>query len=479
LLHALRYPFELLANRRLLTGSVLASAGLAGSLLALAGCGTNYRPVVTSINPVGPAGQPTRYVTAVSSNGPNSNGLFNLIDFSGDTIVNTTTIGINPQYVILGASGSQAYVINGDGTLNEFPAAANLIGSQINSTTLPANSGPISLFPQGSYDYVAEAGLNQIGLLSGSSTPAFQENLPTGTAGGANGANTATVYTVGIAGATRIYTLVKSLLAGVNGFVAAIETSTNTISTTLPVGVNPVYGVMTSDGRRAFILNQGSNNVTVVNAQTNLLDSFQTVAGGPASSTIPVGTAPVWADFAPTLNEMLVVNNGNPATNTPGSVSIISIPLCTSNVVSNPNCSTSNPIDAVGFGSVLATVPVGINPVQVTVLADGSQAYVANEGILPSASNPAGTPGSISVINLTTNQVTATIQAGNSTNELDSIVHGHPFYIASILSTPTGKVYVVSPDSTDITILRTDTDQVLTHLTLQGNGVSVRVSANQ
>jgi hypothetical protein len=230
---------------------------------------------------------------------------------------------------------------------------------------------------------------------------------------------------------------------------------------------------MEADSRRAYILNKGSNSVTVINSQANTLDSFQTVANGPASNTIQVGTAPVWADFIPTLNEMVVLNQGNGTT--PGTLSIISIPLCTTTAVANPNCDTSNPIDAVGFGSVVATIPVGINPTQVTVLADGSQAFVANQGTL---GNPS-VPGSISVINLTSNTVTATIPAGASANETDAIVHGHPTYISSVAGLPTGKVYVTAPDSTDVTIIRTDTDAVLTHLTLQGNGSWVRVTQNQ
>jgi DNA-binding beta-propeller fold protein YncE len=443
------------------------------ALAAVTGCGSNYRPVVTSINPVGPAGQPTRYAIAIATNGANSAGIVNFIDFSGDTIVNTTAIGINPQYLILGSGGTEAYVINGDGTLTTLAITTSLLSSQLQATTLPPGANPSSLFPQGSYEYVTEAGLNEIGILTGAGDPSFYENLPTGSAGGANSATTTSVFTVGLASAPRLYGIQASTLPNTNGFVAAIETSTNTISATIPVGVNPVYGVMEADSRRAYILNKGSNSVTVINSQANTLDSFQTVANGPASNTIQVGTAPVWADFIPTLNEMVVLNQGNGTT--PGTLSIISIPLCTTTAVANPNCDTSNPIDAVGFGSVVATIPVGINPTQVTVLADGSQAFVANQGML---GNPS-VPGSISVINLTSNTVTATIPAGASANETDAIVHGHPTYISSVAGLPTGKVYVTAPDSTDVTIIRTDTDAVLTHLTLQGNGSWVRVTQNQ
>jgi YVTN family beta-propeller protein len=83
----------------------------------------------------------------------------------------------------------------------------------------------------------------------------------------------------------------------------------------------------------------------------------------------------------------------------------------------------------------------------------------------------------VSVINLTTNTVVATIAAANSTDALDSFVHGHPNFIAVTAGTPTGKVYVTSPDSNDLSIIRTDTDAIETHISLQGTGVMVRVNA--
>ena len=42
---------------------------------SLIGCGNTYRPVVTAINPVGPASQPTKYAVAISSTGATTPGL--------------------------------------------------------------------------------------------------------------------------------------------------------------------------------------------------------------------------------------------------------------------------------------------------------------------------------------------------------------------------------------------------------------------
>ena len=446
---------------------------LALAALALSGCGNNYRPVVSAINPVGPAGQPSKFALAISSTGANSPGLITTVDYSGDTIVNTTTIGVNPYYLVLNPSGGEAYTLNGNGTINSFPIETTLLTSDIQSTTSPVSPtlSP-SLSSQGTFLYVAQTGLNSVAEYNGT-PPAIQQQLPTGPG---------TVYTVTSSAAPRVYAIAQGASATAPGNVSAIETTTNTISTTIPVGIAPVYGVMTADARRAFILNKGSNTVSVINAQTNAPDTFTNTTTNVVGNTIPVGTAPVWADFAPTYNELLTANAGTGTT--PGSVTIISIPLCSATTVtSNPACDVANPVDAVGFGTVVANIPVGINPVMIAVLQDGTQAFVANAGVVGQAATGttpavADVPGSVSVINLATNTVIATIPAvTNDTNALDSVIHGHPNFISVTTGNPYGKGYVTATGSNDLTILRSDLDSVQTHLSLQGQGMQVRVTA--
>jgi DNA-binding beta-propeller fold protein YncE len=422
-------------------------------LLAAAGCGNTYRPVVAAINPVGPAGQPQKYAVAISSPSPTSNGLVTIVDFSGDTVLVTATLGVNPYYFILNASGTTGYTLNSDKTINSFDVSSSLISSQVLETTLLPGSNPVSLFPTTSASYIADPGLSQIDQLAGT-PPALKQPLPVAVN---------PVYTVGVNGAARVYAISQGSGSG-NGQVAAIETGGNTISTTLPVGRGPVYGVMTSDTRRAFILNQTDGTVTVINAQQNALDTPVT--------TIPVGVRPVWADLVPTKNELVVANEGTGTSN--GSLSIVSIPLCSATALpTNPLCDATNPIDGTSFGTVLTTVPVGINPIMVAALADGTRAYVANAGVasLPCAANGVAVPGvsttcTISVVNLSTQTVTATIP-----------IAGHPAYIAATTATPTGKVYVVCNDSQVMTVIETDTDTVDTTIPLQGYGVSVRMTA--
>ena len=294
------------------------------AIVALAGCGASYRPVVSAISPVGPAAQPQKYAVVISSN-LNSNGLVTLVDFAGDTIVDTTLLGFNPYYFALDTSSSTGYTLNCDGTLNSFAVSAGLIQSQVLQTTLlpnipgvlppnlPCPTAPTnSIYTQGGSIYVTELGRNALAQLQGQPA-AIKQEIPTG-------ANT--IYTVGTTNSPRAYAIVQGATTASPGHVAAIETTTQTVSATLPVGNNPIYGVMTADSRRAFVLNEGSNSVTVINSQTNALDTFH--SGTTVTSTIPVGVAPVWADFVPTLAEMVVANQGNGTS--PGTLTIIQHP---------------------------------------------------------------------------------------------------------------------------------------------------------
>ena len=500
----------------------------------IAGCGNTYRPVESAIGVVGPAAQPTKYAIAVSSPSATSNGLLTMVDFSGDTVMVTASLGVDPYYLALNASGTTGYTLNSDTTVNTFNISTSLISSQVLQSTLLAGATPVSLYATSNSTYIPDPGVNAIDQLLGT-PPALKQELPVAT-------GYAPVYVVGQSGASRIYGVSQSTSGGA-GQVEAIEnasssTTSPTVSTTLPVGVRPVYGVMTIDDRRAFILNQTDGTVTVINAQTNALDQFgpsitgfsiagnvvtftaqntllagtsvtiaglstgtylngQTLTVLPAglsstqfeaafthanvastadagtaaitNSTIPVGVRPVWADLASGLNELVVANEGTGTSN--GSVTLVNIPLCTESALPiNPNCDATNPIDATTFGQIVATIPVGVNPIMVSVLSDYTRAYVANAGdpSLPCGTGAAGsgtTPCSVSVVNLTTKTATATIP-----------INGHPAWIATAASTPTGKVYVVCKDSQVMTVIETDTDTFYTTIPLQGYGVSVRMT---
>lgn len=469
-------------------------------MASIAGCGNNYRPVITAISPVGPAAQPQKFAVAISNTGPASNptaGLLTFVDFSGDTILITANIGVNPYYLILNGgtastsstpAATTGFTLNGDRTLSSFSISTSLLTSQVLQTTLPPNACPLSILPQGTSTYVTNSTTNPgpCAVSTGGPNAIFQfvssplnlqQDLTVDPA-------FSPIYTVGAPSAPRVYAISQSVSGG-PGQVSTIETASNTVDPNpIQVGRGPVYGIMTGDAssasKRAFILNQTDGTVTVVNAQTNALDIVPTGATNP----IVVGTNPLWADAAPVRNEIVVANAGDGVT--AGSLSIISVPLCSATAQpNNPNCDVNNPVDAAGFGTVIANVPVGINPVMVGVLQDttNSRAYVVNKGNpnLPCAAPTTALPlgnCTVSVVNLATNTVMATIPIPQSTLVGSTPnINGHPNYIAVTSGTPTGKVYVTSPESNFMTVIRTDIDTVDTTIPLQGNGVSVRVTA--
>jgi hypothetical protein len=452
---------------------VWGSAAVLGLLTV--GCGNQYRPVVAAINPVGPASQPTKYAVAISNPSSSGPGLLTMVDFAGDTVLTTPNILANPNYLALGTSGGQGYVIDSAGSFNEFPTGnpAGLISSLINQSTLSAGASPISitaltLLGSGASVFVPEPGLSQVAALT--STGSLTQNI-------AVPANP--VYVVGADSARRAYVI--SAGDGVTpGSVSSIEAGNLAVSSTIPVGVNPDYGVMTADGTRAFILNKGSGTVNVINVINNGPDLAMPVIPAPPPPPAPpatLGLNPVWADLSPLTSELVVLNQGDGVH--PGTLSIISIPLCSlASPAGNPNCDPNNPVDAEGFGTVVATATVGVNPVMVSVLQDGTKAYVANAG-----NAAAGVEGSVSVVNLASGQVSATIQgvsaaaATTDTNTSPTMVYGHPNTIAATTGTPTGKVYVTSGDNKFMTVIETDTDTVETHVNLQGTGVKVIVTS--
>ncbi len=469
-------PMRLSTTRSMIVSS---SVALAVAILA-AGCGSTYRPVVTPITPSGPAPQPSSFAAVVSDPSPTAPGIATIIDYSGDAVMAESPIGPGPVSFTVDATGSTGYTVNSDGTLTNFQISSQLQARNLQYSTLLAGTQAVNLFSPSSGLWLADLNGNVVDVLSGY-PESFKLALPVattpvmiagpGTVGERNYAISqdfdGPASTSDPTGGVKCN--ISPTTAPVNGEADAIETSTDTLSARIPPGPStgpllgqcPVYAVTSADTKRTFVLNRGSDTVTVINSQNNTLDActpfvdqtgqlvtchptlpLSTTAVTASGITPPNGTAgmgsiagPVYAEYNPATSELVVANYDG------GTISVIDVSL---DEYGN---------DSPTFGTTF-TIPVGRYPASVTVLADGSRAYTANQA-----------DQTVTIANLASHTVEKTLA-----------VTGHPRTVVSTENSLYGKVYVASPDSPYLTIIRTDQDIVDTTVLVEGNIVDVRVS---
>src|SRR5262249_38715862 len=153
-----------------------------------------------------------------------------------------------------------------------------------------------------------------------------------------------------------------------SGTVSVIDTATNTVVATVPVGIEPTGVAITPDGTHAYVANSGT-------AQTVFTVSVIDTATNTVVATVPVGLGPRGVAITPHGTHAYVTYFSSVA------VSVI----------------------ATATNTVVATVPVGNGPLGVAITPDGTHAYVTNgTGIFPS----------VSVIDTATNTVVATVPVG-------------------------------------------------------------------
>ncbi len=449
----------------------LARVGVAlGAAALIAGCGNNYRPVVTPVNGSGPPAQPQAYAVAVSAPSPNTAGQVTIIDYSGDSILVQAPIGIGPSTFTLDNGGFNGYSLDSNGTITTFPISTSLQQKQELFTALPPTALPQNMFVPQSGLYISDLTGNQVDIYSGS-PESFKLSIPLApspvfVAGQGSGSG-ARVYAVSqnFADSTGLTCNLTPRTAPASGIATPIEASNDTADPTIQLGKCPVYGVESSDLRRMFIMNRGDDTISVINTQRGALDDdcpppagcvnqngqkyfshptlpLSTSAVTATTITPPNGTAgmtavagPIYAEYSP-LNNLLVVADFDG-----GTISVIDVSL---DVYGN---------DSSTFGTTY-TIPVGNNPASVTVLSDGTRAYTANQ-----------TDGTVTIANLSSYSVEKTLA-----------VVGHPRTVVSTANSLYGKVYTAAPDSPYITILETETDLVDTTVLLQGNTVDVRTT---
>ncbi|MES2332153.1 MAG: LamG-like jellyroll fold domain-containing protein [Bacteroidota bacterium] len=242
-----------------------------------------------------------------------------------------------------------------------------------------------------------------------------------------------------------------------DGYVSVVNTSTNAIVTTIPVGTGP-YGVTVSpDGSHVYVANLSSQNISVINTANNTVAATITVGFGPKTTAISADGSRLYV----TNNTASNVSVINTATNTViGTIPIGGVANGPTGICISPDASkiyiTNQYVNTVtvintATNAIITHIPVGTNPQGIAISADGSRVYAVNYGT-----------NNVSVINTASNAVIATVAVGTN-----------PAWAAV---TPDGtKVYVSNNSSGNISVINTATNAVSATVALGGapRGVTV------
>lgn len=295
------------------------------------------------------------------------------------------------------ASGMPGYRIY---TANEDEATVSVIDSATMQVvqTVPVGQGPhnVQVSPDGQYVFVVESNSNTLSAINTTT------NIVTNTFAVGQGA----AHVVISPDFSKAYVTVAEMIedAGMDmsgnqtsGNVYVIDLQSGNLAAKIPVGRMP-HGLRLSDDGVLFVADMDSNQVSVINAQSNQ-----------AVKAINVGNKPVQVAITPDNKYVFVTLNDD------GKVAVIDKATLT----------------------VINTIPVGKNPIQLYSTPDSKFVYVANTG-----------SADISVIDTATMSVTKTIPAGEK-------AHG-------VAVSKDGKIVAVTNTaSNDVTVIDTSTNEVI------------------
>jgi len=211
------------------------------------GCGDTFRPIIIPNPPTFPNPAAAHTVLSINDNGTVVPGTAMVIDVSGDSDVSVANVGLAPVHAVQ-QSASQVLVVNHSvtGAQQDSITKLDFSGTVIGATStisLPANSAP-----------------NFVATTEGS----------------------------------QAYVLLHDLTE-----VEVVNTNTNSLAATIPVGNNPVAMAETPDTQKLYVANQDDSTISGFNTKDR---SSRTVSG--------TFHAPLWV-IARSDSQRLYVLNGN------------------------------------------------------------------------------------------------------------------------------------------------------------------------
>ena len=384
---------------------VRAAAVLALMMVCIS-CGETYRPVATPIAPNPPNPGFSHVALVITGNGSSHPGASTSIDVSGDTAVSRSTLGLVPVHAALVLNGTRVYAANsGDDTVASFsPTSA----APVTTISLPTGSTPSFVATtETATVYVANTGNNTVSAIATTNNviePPLS-GIPVG------------VHPVALAETPNQQVLYAANrgTGGSGGSVTSINPVDRSVNPTIAnaTWVSPVSVVARSDSNRAYVLDQGSGLVSVIDTATNSV-----------VNSVSVGIGANFMVYEPTRNRLYV---------------------------SNPANNTVTYLDASSDALSAVVVPVP-NPIAVAALPDGSRAYISSAAV-----SGGNVTSRVTVISAADGSVRTTIPL----TALAQVCASSPSELPIVATADSSRVYVGNCDAGNVAIIETLTDTML------------------
>jgi YVTN family beta-propeller protein len=276
-----------------------------------------------------------------------------------------------------------------------------------------------------------------------------------------------------------------------NGTVNAINTTTNSISDTIPVGINPVAMVETPSNtstigllKKLYVVNEGSGTVTVISSADRSIITALAVGASPRWAAVRSDGARVYvlshdAGTIRIINGLLPTDDfvGLPVPVGAGAEFLYYDSRRDRLYVPNPATGTVKIYDAssdaltqlavidlkaaIPGGGAAPCPPSGCIPTSVTALPDGTRAYIASYFIDSTSANCQQTAciqTQVTVVDALTNRVTKTISLPEVSVSPVANCAAARFRISSATALDSSRVYVASCDASNVWSINTSGD---------------------
>jgi len=335
-------------------------AAVLGLALACLSCGDQFRPVAVPIPLPPPNPAAAHFVAALSANGAVDAGAVSRIDVSGDSVSSVFSTGVAPVHAAFLPNGTKIYVANsGEDTVS---ASSSLTPTQATTIALPqlcdavgcAASVPVFVnSTENGKVYVANSGNGTVSVINAISDvvintvavdPAFAGSpLP------APNRNANPITLAELPNSFKVYSVNQG-----NSTVSSISTVDDTVLRVIPiVTAPPIWAVANlNNSEFVYVLDTGGT--------ISIIDTNSDTVVGSASA----GAGANYMFFDSSSNRLYVTN---PVAAT------VSIFDALSNVLASH---AGSPISiTAAAGSPCTSAPM---PTSVTVIGDGSKAYVSS-----------------------------------------------------------------------------------------------------